>query len=227
MRAALDHLVVMADTLEQGRAWCEATLGVASRAGGRHPQFGTHNELLPVGGARFPRAYLEVIAVDPDSGNADPGRLPQRWFGMDDRSLRAAVRAAGPRLIHWVARVSDIREAAGVLARRGLDCGPVLGASRMTASGLLQWQITVRPDGQTLMDGCLPTLIQWDGTHPADGMTPAALELLRLELHHPQASLLQGALDALGLQAVAVCDASRAFLQAELATPLGRVTVHG
>ena len=40
--------VVMAGTLAEGAAWCEAPLGVLPGAGGEHPLFGTHNRLLSV-----------------------------------------------------------------------------------------------------------------------------------------------------------------------------------
>ena len=36
MAARVDHLVVAAASLEEGAAWCEATLGVAPAAGGEH-----------------------------------------------------------------------------------------------------------------------------------------------------------------------------------------------
>ena len=43
---ALDHLVVACRSLDAGRAWCEATFGVAPQPGGRHALMGTHNLLL-------------------------------------------------------------------------------------------------------------------------------------------------------------------------------------
>ena len=33
---AVDHLVIAAATLDEGVAWCEATLGVTPGPGGRH-----------------------------------------------------------------------------------------------------------------------------------------------------------------------------------------------
>ena len=59
--AKVDHLVVMADSLDQGVAWCEAVLGVTPGPGGEHPLMGTHNRLLRVDSAAFPLAYLEVM----------------------------------------------------------------------------------------------------------------------------------------------------------------------
>lgn len=220
MSARLDHLVVLADTLAQGVAWCEATLGVVPAPGGQHPLFGTHNRLLALGGAAFAQAYLEIIAIDPAAG--EPGRT--RWFDMDDQRLRRQVRAQGPQLIHWVARVPELARAAAAWAALGLERGAVLPASRMTPRGLLEWQITVREDGQRLLDGCLPTLIQWGAVHPADALPASGIALESLSLRHPQAALLRAALDAVGLAGIVV-EPGPAALQARLATPRGAVTL--
>lgn len=222
MSARLDHMMVLADTLAQGVAWCEATLGVVPAPGGQHPLFGTHNRLLALGGAAFAQAYLEIIAIDPAAG--EPGRT--RWFDMDDQRLRRQVRAQGPQLIHWVARVPELARAAAAWAALGLERGAVLPASRMTPRGLLEWQITVREDGQRLLDGCLPTLIQWGAVHPADALPASGIALESLSLRHPQAALLRAALDAVGLAGVAV-EPGPAALQARLATPRGAVTLAG
>jgi hypothetical protein len=45
---AVDHLVIAAASLEEGVAWCEATLGVTPGPGGEHPLMGTHNRLLRI-----------------------------------------------------------------------------------------------------------------------------------------------------------------------------------
>src|SRR5450755_3408304 len=83
----LDHLVVACRTLAAGRAWCEATFGVAPETGGRHPLMSTHNALLAVSSARFPRAYLELIAIDPDAlAPAHP-----RWYDLDRVALQAII----------------------------------------------------------------------------------------------------------------------------------------
>ena len=130
---ALDHLVVMADSLAQGVAWCEATLGVTPAPGGQHPLFGTHNRLLAIGTPRYPGAYLELIAIDPGAAGADEARRT-RWFDMDDAALRERVRRHGPQLIHWVARVPDVAQSCAALARLGIDRGEILQASRLTAT---------------------------------------------------------------------------------------------
>ena len=145
---------------------------------------------------------------------------------MDDQRLRRQVRAQGPQLIHWVARVPELARAAAAWAALGLERGAVLPASRMTPRGLLEWQITVREDGQRLLDGCLPTLIQWGAVHPADALPASGIALESLSLRHPQAALLRAALDAVGLAGVAV-EPGPAALQARLATPRGAVTLAG
>ena len=62
--ASLDHLVIMATSLEQGVAWCEATLGATPGPGGEHPLMGTHNRLLKIASPGFAGAYLEIIAIN-------------------------------------------------------------------------------------------------------------------------------------------------------------------
>jgi PhzF family phenazine biosynthesis protein len=221
---ALDHLVIMAARLAEGVAWCEATLGVTPGPGGEHPLMGTHNRLLRIATPDFPNAYLEIIAINPVADN-DQRTLGKRWFDMENPDLTAQVARDGPQLVHWVARVPDVRAAVASLAAQGFDRGEVIQASRATPSGLLQWQITVRPDGQRLMDGCLPTLIQWGDTHPAASMPDSGVTLQSLELRHPDATALRTACDHLGLVQPAV-KPGPARLSARLLTPKGLIELH-
>ncbi|MEO7940296.1 MAG: VOC family protein, partial [Burkholderiaceae bacterium] len=48
MKTQIDHLVVVAKTLDQGVQWCEATFGITPGPGGEHAQFGTHNRLFKI-----------------------------------------------------------------------------------------------------------------------------------------------------------------------------------
>ncbi len=169
----LDHLVVAARTLDEGAAWCEATFGVVPGAGGRHALMGTHNRLLPLGARR----YLEIIAVDPDA----PAPARVRWFDLDAPAMRQAL-AAGPRLVHWVARCAAIDAAAERLRRAGADAGEIVDAERASAAGLLRWRISLRADGRRLAAGALPALIEWRGAHPADAMNEPPLALAALEV---------------------------------------------
>jgi len=215
-RAEVDHLVVLATTLAEGVAWCEATLGITPGPGGQHALMGTHNRLFSIASASFPGAYFEIIAIDP--GATPPAR--RRWFDMDDAALRERVQRQGPQLAHFVARVPDAVAAVAALRAQGIERGAVLQAERATPLGLLQWQITVRDDGQRLYDGTLPTLIQWGAVHPAHSMPASGITLEQLTVQHPQAETLADAYRAIGLEAVTVLPGP-AQLRAQLQTPRG------
>ncbi|MEO8022982.1 VOC family protein [Polaromonas sp.] len=231
MTAQVDHLVVMAASLDQGVQWCEATLGIIPGPGGEHPLMGTHNRLFSVASPAFPRAYFEIIAIQP---GVTPVRPPgkHRWFDMDDPHLQARVASDGPQLIHFVASVPGVASAVKALSAQGLDRGAVVQASRQTASGLLSWRITVRDDGQRLFYGGLPTLIQWGlasedpahAAHPLDAMQPSGVRLEALRVSHPQPKKLQAAHAAIGLVDVGVIQGAP-NLVATLTTPRGLVTL--
>lgn len=222
--SALDHLVILAASLAEGVAWCEATLGVTPGPGGEHPLMGTHNRLLRIATPDFPNAYFEIIAINPVANN-DHMTMGKLWFDMENPDLTAKVARDGPQLIHWVARVSDVRAAVALLAAQGIDRGEVIRASRATPAGLLQWQITVRPDGQRLFNGCLPTLIQWGDTHPAASMPQSGVTLQSFSLRHPDAAALRSACDSLGLAQTPITPGPPR-LSARLQTPKGLVEIH-
>lgn len=217
--ARVDHLVVAAASLDEGVAWCEATLGVTPGPGGEHPLMGTHNRLLRIATVDYPRAYLEIIA--PQAGRA-PQDGRRRWFDLDDPSVRASLATDGPRLLHFVASVPDLAAALAQLAALDVDRGEAVAATRMTARGLLSWQISLRPDGQRLMQGVLPTLIQWGEVHPASALPESGVTLQGLTVSHPQAQALRSVFAALDLQGVAVNEGAPNVC-AILHSPKGRV----
>ena len=124
--ATIDHLVIRARDLESGSAYVADALGIDLAAGGAHPAMGTHNRVTGIGDA-----YLEVIAVDPEA--AAPERA--RWFGLDELADDAP-----PRLHAWIARVDEPVETP--------ETGPALTLSR----GDLSWRVTVRDDGQAMVN---------------------------------------------------------------------------
>ncbi len=229
--AQVDHLVVVAASLDEGVAWCEQTLGITPGPGGEHPLMGTHNRLLSIASATFPRAYFEIIAIQP---GVQPTRKPgmHRWFDMDDPGVRARVARQGPQLLHFVASVPGVVSAVKALAALGLDRGAVVEASRQSASALLTWRITVRDDGQRLFYGGLPTLIQWGSAseeparaaHPLDAMPPSGVVLESLQVSHARPESLQAAYAAIGLTGVGLAQGAP-NLKATLQTPRGRVTL--
>ncbi len=221
--SGLDHLVVVAQDLASGVAWCESHLGVLPGPGGEHPLMGTHNRLLRIDSPNFPQAYLEIIAINPDASPVRKAPL-KRWFDMDDTRLMQEVKHQGPQLVHWVARVSDLGANLQAWSKLGLARGEALQAQRPTPQGMLAWQISVRDDGQRLMQGCLPTLIAWGHIHPAMHMPKSALVLTSLAISHPEAELLSQAFQAADIQGVTV-QPGQASITATLETPKGQVTL--
>ena len=212
MSAAVDHLVVGAHTLEQGAQWCERVLGATPASGGKHVLMGTHNRLMAIGSAAFPRAYLEIIAIDPDA--PPPPRV--RWFGLDEPATQARLRER-PRLLHVVARSDRLDATLAALAAQGIDAGQAVAAERASPNGLFRWRIAGRADGRLQFGGALPTLIEWLGMHPTDHLPPSGVALQSLTL----GGLPDAAVQVLALQGVAFTPG--AALRAVLDTPRGAV----
>jgi hypothetical protein len=130
--------------------------------------------------------------------------------------------------VHFVANTSDIQAAGQALRALEIDRGPAVQANRHSRRGLLQWQITVRNDGQRLFNGALPTLIQWgkpdDGDpmrlHPRNNLPRSGVSLSGISITHPSADKLQAAYDVLGLTGVPIVS-GQANITVTLRTPKG------
>jgi hypothetical protein len=204
VRAALDHLVVAAHTLEQGCDYVEQVLGVRPAPGGKHLKMGTHNCLLSLGEG----VYLEVIAIDPTG--ADLGR--PRWFGLDNPRLQAGLRRS-PRLLHWVARTDDLHAAVAAV--------PELGRVHRMSRGDLEWDITIPDDGELLEHGLIPTVIAWGDTpHPTTRLPDSSCRLLGLRGLHPRPERVAARLWALGAELELEASPTPALV-AQVQTPFG------
>lgn len=201
----VDHLVFAVPRLGAGTSLVEELLGVKSSPGGRHVGLGTYNRLVGLG----PGRYLEVVSVDP--GQPTPDRA--RWFGLDDLTE--------PRLVTWCARASSLQSLALRAGDAGLELGEVVAGSRERPDGVeLSWRFT---DPRTdRAGGVVPFFIDWgESPHPSEDLTPAcALRGLRGE--HPEARLVEGWLEALGLD-MTVSTGHAPRLVATLDTPNGPV----
>jgi hypothetical protein len=198
----LDHIAVAANTLAEGVAHVETTLGVTLEGGGQHSHFGTHNKLLGLAEG----LYLEVIAIDP---SAPPLPYP-RWFDLDAFS-------GPPRLTNWITRCEDLSAA---LTRAHPQTGHPVSLTR----GSLSWQMAVPPDGKLPFDNLHPALIEWAGSeHPVQHLAPSGCRLERIELCHPNASILQATLKPLFADdRVVIDEGPEPEMRAILDTPLGR-----
>lgn len=206
----LDHLVIAAESLEQGAKYIRNILGVEMQVGGQHPQQGTHNLLLKLDHDR----YLEVIAIDPSA----PKPKRPRWFDLDSPSMQAKLQDR-PRLITWAARTNDIQAAVR-------KCTVEIGQVRQMSRGELNWQITIPQGGSLPFDGLAPALIEWDTEqHPANSLPESSCQLVALEGYYNQPERIQTALALLSLEKEIMIhvaqNISEIGLKAKLATPSG------
>lgn len=178
MQTSLDHLVIVAPTLEAGDRFVNQRLGVELQPGGCHPLMGTHNKLLRLG-THF---YLEVIAVNPMA--PPPGR--PRWFGLD--GLPDDV---SPRLAHWVAKTDTLKALSPIFAE-------VVGEAQSMSRGALRWEITILENGRLPLEGGAPSLIQWgQPVHPATMLEDKGCSLQMLDIFHPAPERISHLLDAM------------------------------
>ena len=206
----LDHLVIAAETLEQGVDYVRSTLGVGIPQGGVHKTMGTHNHLMQLGGG----SYLEVIAIDPDA--TIPHRL--RWFGLDDALMRHSLHQQ-PRLITWVMNTSGIEKLHQASAF-------AIGTPTKLSRDNLCWQIALSEDGRLLANGLLPYIIQWHSTpHPSKAMADMGCRLQSLEIYHNRADWLLSMLKSIDADHLvhihALPDSEPAYLSVSIETPSG------
>lgn len=201
----IDHLVVVAATLDEGSAFVADALQVRPGPGGRHALMGTHNRLLSLG----PECYLEVIAPDPDA--AAPDR--PRWFGLD-------TVPPAPRLAHWVAACDDLR---ATLGEAPLGMGEVLDLER----GDLRWSMAVPRDGRLPGDGVMPALLEWTGgTGAAETLPASGCSLQTLALRHPEMERMRAEWPALvAMQRMDLDVGPEPLLEARIVTPRGLRTL--
>lgn len=205
---AIDHLALIAPTLEAGVEHVRESLGVDPGAGGRHTLMGTHNRLLRLGADMF----LEVIAVDP----AAPPPSRPRWFGMDDAAAIAREWASGRRLRSWIVR-GDRRD---VVADGDIE---TLGPEVEVTRGARRWRITVPRDGALPFGGALPARIDWGAAGPAArDMPDAGCALVSLDVTHPPDAMLSSCWTRMNLGALATLAAGpHVALRALIRTPNG------
>lgn len=181
----LDHLIVVAPSLESGVSAMEGRLGVKPKPGGRHEGWGTRNALLCLGGGR----YLEILAPDPEQS------LP-----VDRRFLRAGEQSA-LRLATWVAQASNLDEVRQRADAAGVDLGEVrVGGRRRPDGTWLAWRLLGAD--QPRLAGLIPFFIDWgDSPHPSSTAAPGC-ELRGLRARHPEPGRLRAVLAALDLDLV-------------------------
>lgn len=179
--SSIDHLVVVAPTLQSGVEYVESLLGVKMQQGGKHKKMGTHNCLLKLGD----NIYLEVIAIDPQA----PKPQHARWFGLDNIG-----NLEKPKLVTWAARTENI---AAATKASGIEQATILQMSR----GDLEWLLAVPENGDLPFDGIAPMLIEWKSNmHPCDNLEEKGCRLLKIEGFHPEINEINTMLAAIGFE---------------------------
>jgi hypothetical protein len=167
----LDHITVVAPSLQEGVAHVRACLGLDVPFGRRHDYMGTHNHLMRLGEA----IYLEIVALDP------AGHRPShaRWFGLDNQEGVRAAWDAGLRLRGWIARTHDID---AVLKGREAFLGRKVALTANNAS----FYFSIPPDGSLPLGGAAPSIIDRKGKPPSVAtMADLGARLRSLTLEHP------------------------------------------
>jgi hypothetical protein len=141
----IDHIIYADPDLDSAVVHIERRFGVRARGGGKHLGQGTHNKLLALG----PRAYLEIIAPDPEQ----PEPSHPRPYGVD------GVTRGG--LVGWALGCDDIDAALASARSHGFDPGDVIDGQRVGPTRtMLRWRLT----RNALTGGLVPFLISWGDT---------------------------------------------------------------
>jgi len=151
-RVDLDHVLIAVTDLAAAARELQARCGLASVEGGRHPDWGTANRIVPLG-----TSYLELVAV------VDQQAAAHSSFG---RWVASGASRLG-RPLGWAVRTGNLDQ----LARRlGLT---VLSGARVAPTGeVLRW----RSAGieQAVAESSLPFFIEWAAGTRLPGNTPIA-----------------------------------------------------
>lgn len=210
MTLALDHLILAARTLDEGRDFVKERLGVEAPIGGEHPLMGTHNRLMALGAG----VYFEIMAIAPHL----PAPARPRWVALDDPVQQDRL-AARPRLAAWVARTEAID---ADIPRCPEPLGEVLDGRR----GDLSWKIAIAADGRPPLAAALPILIQWPaGPHVSTRMADLGCRLRTLTVRHPEPARVLAALKALDGETLVRVEPGPPGLIATIAGPKGTVTL--
>jgi hypothetical protein len=204
----LDHLTVIAPTLDEGVAHVRRCLDLDVPFGQRHGYMGTHNHLLQLGGS----VYLEIVALAPDG--VPPGR--PRWFGLDDQRQVRADWDAGRRLRGWVARTDAID---AVLAGRAGIFGRKVSLPWSEPS----FEFAIPDDGTLPLDGAAPSLIDRRGKpRSMAAMADLGARLRTFALEHPDPAAVSDLYRDLGIDRPPTVAPGRTLrYRAEIDTPGG------
>ena len=204
----IDHAIIATYDLGAGARALEAEHGLVSITGGRHPDWGTANMIVPLGDA-----YLELVAV------ADEITAASSAFGRWVAGAGAGVL----RPLGWAVRTDDL---GGAAQRLGVTASP---GSRLREDGqTLRWRLAGVEEAAKAP--ALPFFIEWGPGAPLPGRNRVAhrcgpVELARLELRG-DAQRLADWLGTHGLP-ITVSTGAPALTRIVLTSRAGEIAIEG
>ena len=161
----LDHVLIAVSDLAAAAREIEARHGLAAIEGGRHPDWGTANRIVPLGDAS-----LELVAV------VDEAEAAQSAFGR----WVAGVHPGLARPLGWAVRTHQLDDVA-----RRLDLPVQVGSRTGRDDRLMRWRLAGIE--QAAADSSLPFFIEWAHGTSLPGRAPAthragAVRIAKLQL---------------------------------------------
>ena len=163
----LDHIVLGANTLQEGTDYVEKKLGLSLSEIGYHHHMGTHNRVIKIA----KNIYLEVIAIDPNANK--PKHF--RWFNLDIEEQQARLKIS-PQIIGYVIE----NENSDMLK----FYNPFFEASR----GDYRWEFAMpkcnnnQIKNELIESGLVPCLIKWKSKKPVYQMVDNYFELEKFQI---------------------------------------------
>ena len=167
----LDHIVLGANTLQEGTDYVEKKLGLSLSEIGYHHHMGTHNRVIKIG----ENIYLEVIAIDP---NANKPKY-FRWFNLDNKRQQARLKKS-PQIIGYVIE----NENPDMLK----FYNPFFEATR----GDYRWEFAIPKSDDTLINdeliesGLVPSIINWKSKKPVHHLVDNHFQLEKIQIELTQ-----------------------------------------
>ncbi len=184
-KSTLDHIVIAVPSLKKVREHFEKNYGIRLQAGGKHPNFSTHNMLLKLKHKTNKTQYLEFIALDPEAKTSEAS-----LFGLNTPPKDWKV-------VAWAISTNDIHTLQNTLQLQTpfKHLTEIHDMHRIQEdASLIHWDMAYSNDHFNHTQGTAPFLIQWRDTHPSDNLPSMKVELESLNVCHPEVTGLMKAL---------------------------------
>jgi hypothetical protein len=212
----LDHLVYAVPDLRSYVRFFEELTGIKPAYGGRHPNAGTENYLVPLNDGTDNPCYMELIGIDATQTDIAPEQVS---FGLG--TLGDSFR---PHLATWAIHPPniDVIPSEVHVGNQTIHFTSTSQGSRTTPDGrILTWRY--RLESPLAFYGLQPLLIDWGETpHPSLALQGRpALRLLSIHAEYMYPEVLLAVYNTLGVD-VDVTPALSAALKVEVESPNGR-----